>query len=79
MMIQAIVHVGIIKDKDGNGAWTTTAVEYPDGSDIKSLSLTGSPYDISDKEYSPPMEGKIVVTSEKVDWASESRRVLVSN
>ena len=59
------VHVGIIKDKDGNAAWTTTAVEYPDGSDIKSLSSTGSPYDISDEEYSPPMEGNIVVTSEK--------------
>ena len=59
------IHVGIIKDKDGNAAWTTTPVEYPDGSDIKSLSSTGSPYDISDEEYSPPMEGKIVVTSEK--------------
>ena len=59
------VHVGIIKDKDGNAAWTTTPVEYPDGSDIKSLSSTGSPYDISDEEYSPPMEGNIVVTSEK--------------
>ena len=32
------IHVGIIKDKDGNVAWTTTPVEYPDGSDIKSLS-----------------------------------------
>ena len=59
------VHVGIIKDKDGNVAWTTTPVEYPDGSDIKSLGLTGSPYSISDKQYSPPMEGKIVVTPEK--------------
>lgn len=59
------VHVGIIKDKDGNVAWTTTPVEYPDGSDIKSLSSTGSPYSTSDKQFSPPMEGKIVVTSEK--------------
>ena len=59
------VHVGIIKDKDGNVAWTTTPVEYPDGSDTKSLSSTGSPYSISDKQFSPPMEGKIVVTSEK--------------
>ena len=59
------IHVGIIKDKDGNAAWTTTPVKYPDGSDIKSLPLTGSPYSISDKQFSPPMEGKIVVTSEK--------------
>ena len=59
------IHVGIIKDKDGNAVWTTTPVEYPDGSDIKSLSSTGSPYSISDKQYSPPMEGKIVVTPEK--------------
>ena len=59
------VHVGIIKDKDRNAAWTTTPVEYPDGSDIKSLPLTGSPYSISDKQFSPPMEGKIVVTPEK--------------
>ena len=59
------IHVGIIKDKDGNAAWTTTPVEYPDGSDIKLLSLTGSPYSISDKQYSPPMEGKIVVNPEK--------------
>lgn len=59
------VHVGIIKDKDGNVAWTTTPVEYPDGSDIKSLSLAGSPYSTSDKQFSPPMEGKIVVNSEK--------------
>ena len=59
------IHVGIIKDKDGNVAWTTTPVENPDGSDIKSLSLAGSPYSISDKQYSPPMEGKIVVTPEK--------------
>jgi hypothetical protein len=59
------VHIGIIKDKDGNVAWTTTPVEYPDGSDTKSLSSTGSPYSISDKQFSPPMEGKIVVTSEK--------------
>src|SRR6476659_10464150 len=59
------VHIGIIKDKDGNVAWTTTPVEYPDGSDTKSLSSTGSPYSISDKQFSPPMEGKIVVTPEK--------------
>ena len=59
------IHVGIIKDKDGNAAWTTTPVEYPDGSDTKSLSSTGSPYSISDKQYSPPMEGKIVVNPEK--------------
>ena len=59
------IHVGIIKDKDGNLAWTTTPVKYPDGSDTKSLSLTGSPYSISDKQYSPPMEGKIIVTPEK--------------
>ena len=59
------IHVGIIKDKDGNVAWTTTPVEYPDGSDTKSLSSAGSPYGISDKQYSPPMEGKIVVTPEK--------------
>jgi plastocyanin len=59
------IHIGIIKDKDGNAAWTTTPVEYPDGSDTKSLSSAGSPYSISDKQYSPPMEGKIVVTPEK--------------
>ena len=46
-------------------AWTTTPVEYPDGSDTKSLSSAGSPYGISDKQYSPPMEGKIVVTPKK--------------
>ena len=59
------IHVGIIKDKDGNAAWTTTPVKFPDGSDTKSLPSTGSPYSISDKQYSPPMEGKIVVTPEK--------------
>jgi hypothetical protein len=37
----------------------------PDGSDTKALSVSGSPYSISDKQYSPPMQGKIVVTPEK--------------
>lgn len=58
-------HVGIVKDKDGTAIWTTTPVEFPDGSDTKTLGASGSPYTISDEHYSPPMEGKIVVTSEK--------------
>lgn len=59
------IHVGIVKDKDGTTVWTTIPVKFPDGSDPKTLSVSGSPYGISDKQYSPPMEGKIVVTSEK--------------
>ncbi len=59
------VHVGIIKDKDGNAVWTTIPVKFPDGSDTKTLSSAGSPYSISDKQYTPPMEGKIIVTPEK--------------
>jgi hypothetical protein len=58
-------HVGVIKDKEGTVIWSTTAVEFPDGSDIKSLSVSGSPYSISDEQYSPPMEGKILVTPKK--------------
>jgi len=58
-------HVGIVKDKDGTATWKTIPVEFPDGSDTKTLSVSGSPYSISDEQYSPPMEGKIVVTSEK--------------
>lgn len=58
------VHVGIIKDKDGNLAWTTIPVKFPSGSDAKSLPSSGSPYVISDKQYSPPMEGKIIVNQE---------------
>ncbi len=59
------MHVGIINDKDGNTVWTTTSVKFPGGSDAKSLGSSGSPYNISDKQYSPPMEGKIIVTPEK--------------
>ena len=59
------IHVGIVKDKSGNVAWTTIPVKFPTGSDSKALDLSGSPYIISDKQYSPPMEGKIVVTPEK--------------
>ena len=61
------VHVGIIKDKDGNLAWTTIPVKFPSGSDAKLLSSSRklSPYTISDKQYSPPMEGKIIVNPEK--------------
>jgi hypothetical protein len=58
-------HIGIVKDKDGSTIWRTIPVEFPDGSDTRSLSVTGSPYRISDEEFTPPMEGKIVVTSEK--------------
>jgi hypothetical protein len=59
------IHVGIIKDKDGNLVWTTIPVKFPGGSDAKSLSSSGSPYTISDKQYTPPMEGKIIVNPEK--------------
>jgi plastocyanin len=59
------VHVGIVKDKDGNTVWTTIPVKFPNGSNSKTLSVSGSPYSISDKQYGPPMEGKIVVTPEK--------------
>ena len=59
------VHVGIVKDKDGNIVWITNPVKFPEGSDSKTLSVSGSPYGISDKQYSPPMKGKIVVTPEK--------------
>jgi len=59
------VHVGIVKDKDGNMVWTSIPVKFPEGSDSKTLSVSGSPYSISDKQYSPPMQGKIVVTPEK--------------
>jgi hypothetical protein len=31
------IHVGIIKDKDGNLVWTTIPVKFPGGSDAKSL------------------------------------------
>jgi hypothetical protein len=57
-------HVEILKDKDGNVAWETTPVEHPGGSDIKSLSSSGSPYSISDKEFTN-MEGQINVSNEK--------------
>ncbi|HEY7228044.1 MAG TPA: hypothetical protein VH481_07955 [Nitrososphaeraceae archaeon] len=59
------IHVGIVKDKDGNTIWTTIPVKFPEGSDTKTLSASGSPYSISDKQFSPPMEGKIIVTSQK--------------
>ena len=59
------IHQSIVKDKSGNEAWTSTSYEFPDGSDSKSLSLSGSPYSVSDKDYSPPMEGKIIVTPQK--------------
>jgi hypothetical protein len=36
-------HVEILKDKDGNVAWETIPVEHPGGSDIKTLSSSGSP------------------------------------
>ena len=62
------VHVGLVKDKDGNTVWTTIPVKFPVGSDSKTLSVSKSPYSISDKQYSPPMEGKIVVTPEKSNW-----------
>lgn len=58
-------HIGIVKDKDGSTIWTTLPVEFPDGSDVKTLEFSGSPYSVSDEQYSPPMEGKIIVTSEK--------------
>jgi hypothetical protein len=58
-------HVGIVKDNKGNVIWTTIPVEYPDASDTKTLSISGSPYSISDEQYSPPMKGKIVVTADK--------------
>ncbi len=58
-------HVGIVKDKDGIAIWTTIPVKFPDGSDTKILRLPGSPYNISDEQYSPPMEGKIIVTPGK--------------
>jgi hypothetical protein len=57
-------HVEILKDKDGNVAWETTPVEHPGGSDIKTLSSSGSPYSISDKEFTN-MEGQINVSNEK--------------
>ena len=59
------VHQSIVKDKSGNVAWTSTSFVFPAGSDSKSLSLSGSRYTVSDKDYSPPMEGKIVVTPQK--------------
>lgn len=59
------IHVGIIKDKAGNELWTTIPVKAPDGSDTKILSASGSPYSITDKQYTPPMEGKIIITPEK--------------
>jgi hypothetical protein len=58
-------HIGIVKDKNGSTIWTTIPVEFPDGSDIKKLESSGSPYSVSDDQYSPPMEGRIIVTSEK--------------
>ena len=59
------VHQSIVKDKSGKEAWTSTSFEFPAGSDSKSLSVSGSPYSVSDKDYSPPMEGKIIVTPQK--------------
>lgn len=59
------IHVGIIKDKAGSEVWTTIPVKAPDGSDTKILSASGSPYSITDKQYTPPMEGKIIITPEK--------------
>ena len=57
-------HVEILKDKDGNVARETIPVEHPGGSDIKTLSSSGSPYTISDKEFTN-MEGQINVSNEK--------------
>ena len=59
------IHQSIVKDKWGIQAWTSTSYEFPDGSDSKSLSLSGSPYSVSDKKVSAPMEGKIIVTPQK--------------
>ena len=59
------IHVGIVKDKSGNIAWTTIPAKFPGGSDSKILDISGSPYIISDKQFSPPMEGKIVVSPQK--------------
>jgi hypothetical protein len=58
-------HIGIVKDKDGSTVWTTIPVEFPDGSDSRTLNALGSPYSVSDEEFSPPMNGTIIVTSEK--------------
>lgn len=57
-------HVEIVKDKDDNVVWRTIPVEHPGGSDIKILSSSGSPYKVSDKEFTN-MEGKITVSEEK--------------
>lgn len=37
------IHIGIVKDKDVNVAWTTVPVKFPDGSDAKILDASGSP------------------------------------
>jgi hypothetical protein len=57
-------HVEIVRDKDGNVAWETNPVEHPGGSDTKALSSNGSPYSISDKEFTN-MKGQIDVLPEK--------------
>ena len=59
------IHVGIVKDKSGSVVWTTIPAKFPDGSDSKVLDISGSPYIVSDKQFSPPMEGKIVVSPQK--------------
>jgi hypothetical protein len=59
------IHVGIVKDKSGNVAWTTIPAKFPGSSDSKVLDMSGSPYTVSDKQFSPPMEGKIVVKPQK--------------
>lgn len=58
------VHVEIVKDNGGNLVWTTTPVKHPGGSDTKLLNSDGSPYAVSDKQYTI-MQGKIVVNPEK--------------
>lgn len=57
-------HVEIVKDKNGNEVWETIPVEHPGSSDVKSLSSSGSPYTVSDKEFTN-MEGQINVSNEK--------------
>ena len=79
MTTQTTYNQSIVKDKSGNVAWTRTSFVFPAGSDSKSLSLSGSPYTVSDKDYSPPMEGKIVVTPQKSTGTADSRRIFLSN
>jgi len=57
-------HVEIVKDKSGNEVWETIPVEHPGSSDVKSLSSSGSPYTVSDKEFTN-MEGQINVSNEQ--------------